>query len=48
MDLYAGRTVAENTDRWSKKYGIRFFLAGSAEVVERIQQAMTGEDNGTD
>jgi len=46
MDLYAGQTVAESTDRWSlemKKYETRFIFAGDADVGRKIEYAMKGK-----
>ena len=43
VDLYSGRTVAENTKSWRtklKKFETRFLFAGTAKVAEKVRQGM--------
>ena len=43
MDIYSGKLLAANTDRWEvemKKYETRFFFAGPAEVAAQITASL--------
>lgn len=43
LDLFRGKAVAEDTDRWAlkmKKYETRFLFAGSRAVARKVQEAM--------
>jgi len=43
MDLYTGKTLAENAARWTvklRKYETRFVFAGAGTIAETIQRAM--------